>query len=245
MLKKLFPREEIGIDLGTANTLIYKKGTGIVLNEPTMITIHRADNRVIAIGKEAADMMGKTADPIEIIRPMRDGVIAQYKLTGIMLKGFIQAVIGRRARLQTIIISIPVGCTDIETMAVKRTLEEIAPNKVHSISQPLAAAIGGGINIKQPVGRMVIDVGGGTTQIAIISALGVVISKTMKVGGDALTDAIARFVKHTHKVAIGEKIAEEIKFNIGNVHKDIKLENYQVNGLNLITGKPIVLELTA
>ncbi|MEW5914702.1 MAG: rod shape-determining protein [Thermodesulfobacteriota bacterium] len=247
---------DMAIDLGTANTLVYVKGKGIVLSEPSVVAVRRdarGGNRVLAVGKEAKMMLGRTPGNIQAIRPMKDGVIADFEVTEAMLRHFIRKVHARRTLIRPrIIISVPSGITQVEKRAVRESAESAGAREVYLVEEPMAAAIGAGLPITEPTSNMVVDIGGGTTEVAVISLAGVVYSKSVRVGGDKMDEAILQYIKRKHNLLIGERTAEMIKTTIGNAHPappgkygDSFKESIEVKGRDLITGIPKTLTLTS
>lgn len=241
MLTKL-----IGIDLGTVNVLVYVKGKGIVLQEPSVVAISTKDNRIVAVGEEAQQMLGRTPDTIEVSRPMRDGVIADYGVTEAMLRYFIGKVCGRfRLFKPEIMISVPVGVTSVESRAVHDAAIQAGGRNVYLIPEPLAAALGAGMPIDTPTGNMIVDVGGGTCESAVISVNGIVVSASIRVGGNKMDEAIASYIKRKYNLAIGERTAEEIKIEIGSalpLEENLRLE---VRGRDTVAGLPRTIEVTS
>ena len=220
---------DIGIDLGTANVLIYLKGKGIVLNEPSIVVIDTETKRVIAVGEEAKEMLGKTPGKIKAIKPMKDGVIADFELTEIMLNEFIKKAKARRC---------PTNITQVEKNALREAAERTGARKVYIEEEPKVAAIGAGMDISKPTANMVLDIGGGTTDIAILSLNGIVESSSLKIAGNTLDNDIIRYIRDKYKVLIGENTAEDIKINFTNIYKPNKKEKKEVRGRDLITGLP-------
>lgn len=243
MLRKLLGwfSNDLAIDLGTANTLVYVKGKGVVCNEPSIVAVRRSDRKVIAVGAEAKKMLGKTPADVVAIRPMKDGVIADFDATEQMLKYFIKKVHNRRSFISPrVIIGVPSGITQVEQRAVKDASHASGAREVYLIREPMAAAIGVGLPIGEPSGNMIVDIGGGTTDSAIISLDGVVYSKAVRVGGDKMDEAIASYIKRKYNLMIGERTAEEIKITIGSAcdtgEGDSRL--MEIKGRDLITGIP-------
>ena len=240
---------DLAIDLGTVNTLVYVKGKGIVLNEPSVVAVHtdsRGIKKVLAIGADAKRMLGKTPGNIVAIRPMKDGVIADFEITGAMLRHFILRVHNRRSFVRPrIIISIPSGITPVERRAVKETAESAGAREVYLIEEPMAAAIGAGLPITEPVSSMIVDIGGGTTEVAIISLAGIVYSKSVRVAGDKIDDAIVQYMKRRHSLLIGERTGEKIKTTLGCAYPDKELMKADVKGRDLISGIPKIVEITS
>ncbi|MFH1035172.1 MAG: rod shape-determining protein [Pseudomonadota bacterium] len=236
---------DMAIDLGTANTLVYVKGKGIVLSEPSVVAVRkdaRYGNRVLAVGKEAKMMLGRTPGNIVAIRPMKDGVIADFEVTEAMLRHFIRKVHHRRNLIRPrIIISVPSGITQVEKRAVRESAESAGAREVYLIEEPMAAAIGAGLPITEPTSNMVVDIGGGTTEVAVISLAGIVYSKSVRVGGDKMDESILQHIKRQHNLLIGERTAEMIKTTIGNACPGENLETLEVKGRDLVTGIPKTL----
>ncbi|MDD3223414.1 MAG: rod shape-determining protein [Clostridium sp.] len=237
---------DMGIDLGTATVLVFLKGKGIILKEPSVVAINRNNNQVLAVGEEARMMIGRTPGNIVAIRPLRDGVISDYDITEKMLKYFIQKACGKR-RLSTprVVVCVPCEATEVEKRAVKDASINAGAKKPCLIEEPLAAAIGAGIDITKASGNMVIDIGGGTTDIAVISLGGIVVRKSIKVAGDKFDDSIIKFIRKRHKLMIGERTAEEIKIKIGSAFKNEVEDSIEIRGRDLITGLPKNLEITS
>lgn len=238
-------RQDIGIDLGTATVIIYSKGSGIVLREPSVAAIDKMSGNVYAVGVDAQRMLGRTPSNIVAIRPLRDGVISDYDTTEKMLKQFLNKVNFSGFFKPNIVICVPSGVTEVEERAVIDVALQAGAKKAYVIEEPIAAAIGAGIDISQPMGNMIVDIGGGTTDIAVISLGGVVASASIKVAGDTFDDAIVKYVKKKYNVLIGERTAEEIKTTVGSVvdtGEEIKIE---VRGRNLMTGLPKKIEITS
>ena len=239
---------DLAIDLGTANTLVYVKGKGIVLSEPSVVAIrtdNRAKNRVVAVGFEAKQMLGRTPGHIVAIRPMRDGVIADFEVTEAMLRHFIHKVHNRRAFVRPrIIIAVPSGITQVEKRAVRESAESAGAREVFLIEEPMAAAIGAGLPITEPTCNMVVDIGGGTTEVAVISLAGIVYSRSLRVAGDKMDASIIQYIKRKYNLLIGERTAEIIKTSIGNAYPDLQnLETIEVKGRDLASGIPKILTI--
>ena len=239
---------DLAIDLGTANTLVYVKGKGIVLREPSVVAVrtdHRAKNRVLAVGNEAKNMLGRTPGNIVAIRPMRDGVIADFEVTEAMLKHFIRKVHNRRAFVRPrIVVAVPSGITQVEKRAVRESAESAGAREVFLIEEPMAAAIGADLPITEPTCNMVVDIGGGTTEVAVISLAGIVYSRSMRVAGDKMDAAIIQYIKRKYNLLIGERTAEIIKTTIGNAYPDPQdLETIEVKGRDLVSGIPKILAI--
>ncbi len=237
---------DMGIDLGTATTLVYVKGEGIVLCEPSVVAIERGTSHVLAVGEEAKRMLGRTPGNIVAIRPMKDGVIADFEITEAMLRYFIKKVHHRRVLVRPrIVIAIPSGITEVEKRAVKDSAERAGAREVFLIEEPIAAAIGVGLPIQEPIGNMVIDIGGGTTEIAVISLAGVVFSKSIRIGGDEMDDAIIEYLKKTYNLLIGERTAEDIKIKIGSGYPLEEEMTLEVKGRDLVAGLPKSVTITS
>jgi len=230
---------DLAIDLGTANTLVYVKGKGIVLNEPSVVAIQRDTGKVLKVGKEAKIMVGRTPGNIVAIRPMKDGVIADFKYTEAMLRYFIQKVHNRKSLIRPrIIISVPSGVTQVERRAVRDSAQSAGAREVYLIEEPMAAAIGAGLPITEANGNMVIDIGGGTTDIAIISLAGIVYSRSVRTGGNKMDEAIIQAIKKKYNLLVGERTAEEIKIEIGSAFPIEENKNLEVKGRDLVSGIP-------
>ncbi|MBM3320754.1 MAG: rod shape-determining protein [Candidatus Eisenbacteria bacterium] len=230
---------DISIDLGTANTLIYVKGRGIVLNEPSVAALDKATGRVIAVGKEAKGMLGRTPGEIVAIRPLKEGVIADFETAESLLREFIQKVQKRRLFIRPrIMIAVPSGITEVEKRAVRDSAAAAGAREVYLVTEPVAAAIGVGLPINKPAGNMVIDIGGGTTEIAVIALYGIVTSTSIRVGGDKLDEAIIHFVKRTFNLLIGDQTAEQIKIRIGTAYDLGAEEEMEIKGRDLVSGVP-------
>lgn len=240
---------DLAIDLGTANTLVCVKGEGVVLSEPSVVAVHRDSRgmkKVLAVGAEAKRMLGRTPGNIVAIRPMRDGVIADFEITEAMLRHFIQRVHNRRTLVRPrIIISIPSGITQVEKRAVKETAESAGAREVYLIEEPMAAAIGAGLPITEPISSMIVDIGGGTTEVAVISLAGIVYAKSVRVAGDRLDEAIVQYMKRKYSLLIGERSGEMIKTTIGCAYPDDELRTVDVKGRDLISGIPKIIEINS
>ena len=237
---------DLAIDLGTANTLVFVKGKGIVLREPSVVAVRQdgRTNKVLAVGKEAKMMLGRTPGNISAIRPIRDGVIADFEVTEAMLRYFINKVHNRRTLVHPrIIISVPSGITQVERRAVRESAESAGAREVYLIDEPMAAAIGSGLPITEPTANMVVDIGGGTTEVAVISLAGVVYSSSVRVAGDKMDDAILHYIKRKHNLAIGEHSAEVIKTSIGDVMPEAPYETMDIKGRDLVSGVPKTLTI--
>ncbi len=238
---------DLAIDLGTANTLVYVKGKGVVLSEPSVVAVRRdgrAYNKVLAVGNEAKMMLGRTPGSISVIHPMKDGVIADFDVTETMLRHFIRKVQKRRNLVRPrVIVCVPSGITSVEKRAVGEAAEAAGAREVFYIEEPMAAAMGAGLPITEAVGNMVVDIGGGTTEVAVISLAGIVYSKSVRVGGNKMDEAILQYVKQRYNLLIGESSAELIKTNIGNASQADEAERMEVKGRDLISGVPKIIEL--
>jgi rod shape-determining protein MreB len=241
--------EDLAIDLGTANTLVYKKGKGVVLSEPSVVAVRkdgRGTNKVLSVGNEAKLMLGRTPDNIVTLRPMKDGVIADFDVTEAMLRHFIRKVNNRRTLAKTrVIVCVPSGITMVEKRAVREAAEAAGAREVFLIEEPVAAAIGAGLPVTEPVGNMIVDIGGGTTEVAVIALAGVVYSKSVRVGGNMMDDAILQHIKRKYNLLIGESSAEHIKTTIGNAVMKDKVKRMEVKGRDLVSGIPKILEVDA
>lgn len=236
--------KDIGIDLGTANVLIYIKGQGIVLNEPSVVAIEKETKKPLAVGTEAHEMLGRTPDKVTAIRPLKDGVIADFEITEIMLDDFIRKINGRGMfRKPKILICCPSNITQVEKNAIKEAAEKLGAKKVYLEEEPKVAAIGAGMDIYKPSGNMVIDIGGGTTDIAVLSMGGIVTSTSIKTAGNTFDNDIMKYVKNKYKLLIGDRTAEEIKVNVGTVYTDGKKKSMEVRGRDLVTGLPHTIEV--
>ena len=236
---------DIGIDLGTANVLIYVKNKGIVLREPSVVAVDKDTNRVLAIGEEARRMIGRTPGNIVAIRPLKEGVIADYDITESMLRHFIEKVVGRSFVFRPrIMICIPSGCTMVEQRAVQEAAEQAGARHTQLIEEPLAAALGAGLDIVEPCGSMVVDIGGGTTDIAVISRGGIVTSASLRIAGDKFDSDIIAYVKREFNMMIGERTAEDIKMNVGAAFADARAEEMDIRGRDMLTGLPKNLVIT-
>ena len=238
--------KSIGIDLGTANVLVYVKGRGVVLNEPSVVAYSEADNRVLAVGRQAREMLGRSPDRIQVVRPMRDGVIADYTITEAMLRYFLRRVSGRFSLFRPIVmICIPAGVTNVESRAVLDATLQAGAREAHLIPEPLAAAIGANVPIDGPVGNMVIDIGGGTTEAAVISLNDIVVSASIRVGGNKMDELIQTYVRRKYNLVIGDRTAEEVKLHAGSALPLHDEEIVEVRGRDQIDGLPKVRRLSS
>src|SRR6201986_1144884 len=240
---------DLAIDLGTATTLIYVKGKGIVSCEPSVVAVQRdsrGDKSVLAVGREAKEMLGRTPGNIQAIRPLRDGVIADFEITEAMLRYFIARAHNRKTLVRPrIIICIPFGITQVEKRAVKESAQSAGAREVYLIEEPMAAALGAGLPIREPSGNMIVDIGGGTTEVAVISLGGIVYSKSVRVAGDKFDDAIVNYIKRKYSLLIGERTAEQIKLSIGCAYPFEEEKVYEVKGRDLISGAPKKIEVNS
>ena len=237
---------DIGIDLGTASVLVYVKGKGVVLKEPSVVAYDRETNEVKAIGEEARLMLGRTPGNIIAVRPLRHGVISDYTITEKMIKYFILKALGRRTfKKPRICICVPSGVTEVEKKAVEEATFAAGAREVHLIEEPVAAAIGAGIDISKACGNMIVDVGGGTSDIAVISLGGTVVNTSIKIAGDDFDEAIVRYMRKKHNLLIGDRTAEEIKIKIGTTYPLAEIEKLEVKGRNLVTGLPKTVLVTS
>ena len=240
---------DMAIDLGTANTLVYVKGKGIVLNEPSVVAVHKDSKgvkKVLAVGAEAKKMLGRTPGNIVAIRPMRDGVIADFDITEAMLRHFILRVHNRKALVRPrVIVSVPSCITQVERRAVRETVESAGAREIYLIEEPMAAAIGAGLPITEPISSMVVDIGGGTTEVAVISLAGIVYSKSVRVAGDKIDEEIVQYIKRKYSLLIGERSAEIIKTTIGCAYPEKELRMTNVKGRDLISGIPKIIEINS
>jgi rod shape-determining protein MreB len=236
---------DMAVDLGTANTLVYLNGKGIVLCEPSVVAIDKDSNQVLAVGTEAKEMLGRTPGNIVAIRPMKDGVIANFEITEAMLRYFITKVHNRKTLVRPrIIICVPTGITQVEKRAVRDSAESAGAREVYLIEEPMAAAIGVGLPVQEPSGNMVLDVGGGTTEVAVISLSGIVFSKSVRVGGDAMDECIVNYIKRKYNLLIGERTAEKIKIEIGSAYPLEETLSMEVKGRDLVDGIPKTFQIT-
>jgi len=243
---KTFLSFDIGIDLGTANTLVYVKGEGIVLCEPSVVAIKKGTNQVLAVGEEAKRMLGRTPGNIVAIRPMKDGVIADFDISERMLRYFISRVHNRKRFIKPlIVIAVPSGITEVEKRAVVDSAERAGARDVFLIEEPKAAAIGVGLPVQDPIANMIVDIGGGTTEIAIISLGGIVCAKSLRIGGDEMDDAIIQHLKRSYNLMVGERTAEELKIKIGSAYPLEEEMNMEIRGRDLIAGLPKTIKVTS
>jgi len=236
---------DIGIDLGTANTLIHVKGKGIVVNEPSIIALEGDSDKIVAVGNEAREMMGRTHQDIIIIRPLKDGVIADFEATEIMIREFVKKASVNRMMLGKIVVDVPSGITEVEKRAVRDSAERAGGREIHLVAEAMAAAIGVGLDISEPMGNMIVDIGGGTSEIAVISLNGIVHHSSIRVGGDEMNDAIVQFFKKSFNLLIGEKTSEKIKNSIGSATAMEEEITAEVKGRDLVDGIPKTIEISS
>ncbi len=236
---------DLAVDLGTANTLIWMKGKGVVLSEPSIVAFDKTTKKIVAIGNEAREMQGKTHRDLQVIRPMRDGVIADFEIAEGMLRAFIKKIISSWVPSRRIVISVPSGVTEVEKRAVRDSCEHAGAKEVHLIAEPMAGAIGIGLEVDAPIGNMIIDIGGGTTEIAVIALSGIAQEESIRIAGDELNSAIAGFFKKVHNILIGERTAEIIKCEVGSAVPLKQELVVRVKGRDLRTGLPTILEVSS
>jgi rod shape-determining protein MreB and related proteins len=240
---------DLAIDLGTANTLTFVRGKGIIANEPSVVAVQRLGNgtkKVLAVGKQAKEMLGRTPGNITAVRPMKDGVIADFEVTEAMLRYFITRAHNRQTLVKPrIIIGVPSGITEVEKRAVRDSALAAGAREVYLIEEPMAAAIGAGLPVTEPSGNMVVDIGGGTTEVAVISLAGIVAARSIRVAGDKMDDAIVSFVKRKYNLLIGDRTAEEIKKRIGNAHPPAEVESMEIKGRDLVAGVPKTISVNS
>lgn len=239
--------KDLGIDLGTANSLVYLKGKGIILVEPSVVAIQSDSGKVLAVGEEAKQMIGRTPGNIIAIRPMKDGVIADYDITQAMLKHFITRALGQNNPFMRprVVISIPTGCTSVEERAVKEAALQAGAKEAYLLEEPMAAAIGAGLPVDEPTGNLIVDIGGGTTEVAVISLGGIVTAKSVRVAGDSMDDAIIAHLKKNYNLLIGERTAEDIKISVGSALWIGPEGFYEVRGRDLVSGLPKTIEVSS
>ncbi len=243
--KDLFSND-IGIDLGTASTLVYVKGEGIVITEPSVVAIDKDTNKVLAVGEEAKRMVGRTPSNIVAIRPLKDGVISDFAVTEEMLRYFLSRAHRRRKLVRPrVVVGVPSGITEVERRAVKESAERAGSREIYLIEEPMAAAIGAGLPVQDAGGNMIVDIGGGTTEVAVISLGGIVVSKSVRVAGNEMDEAIITYIKNEYNLMIGERTAEEVKIQIGSAFPLEEEEEMEVKGRDLITGLPRTLKITS
>jgi rod shape-determining protein MreB and related proteins len=236
---------DLAIDLGTANTLIYMRGKGVVLNEPSIVAFDRGTKKIVSIGNEAREMVGKTHNEIRTIRPLKDGVIADFEIAEGMLRAFIRKINANWFPSRRIVICVPSGITEVEKRAVRDSAEHAGAREVHLIAEPMAAAIGVGLDVEAPVGNMIIDIGGGTTEIAVIALSGIVNEESVRIAGDEMNNAIVQYLKKNHNILIGERTAEEAKIQIGSAMPLNEELTMQIKGRDLVNGIPKTIEISS
>jgi rod shape-determining protein MreB and related proteins len=241
---------DLSIDLGTANTLVYVRGKGIVINEPSVVAVYKhprtGKDEVLAVGQEAKEMLGRTPGSIRAIRPMKDGVIADFEITEAMLRYFIRKAHNRNTLVKPrIVICVPFGITEVEKRAVRESAISAGAREVHLVEEPMAAAIGSGLPISEPSGNMIVDIGGGTTEVAVISLAGIVFSQSVRIAGDKMDEAIVNYVKRKYNLLIGERTAEDIKVHVGAAHPSAPMAKMEVKGRDLVAGIPKTLEISS
>ena len=238
--------KDMGIDLGTANTLVYIKGRGIVAREPSVVAIQTNTKQVLAVGEEAKKMIGRTPGNIVAIRPLKDGVIADFDVTKSMLKYFIRKATKKRTFFQPrVVVCVPSGVTEVEKRAVEEAAIHAGARDAYLIEEPMAAAIGAGLPVQEPTGSMIVDIGGGTTEVAIISLGGIVTSKSIRVGGDELDESIVNFIKKEYSLMIGERTAEEVKITIGSADGNSEISTMEIRGRDMISGLPKTINVSS
>ena len=243
----MFGNKDMGIDLGTANTLVHVKGKGVILTEPSVVAIQNDTGKVLAVGAEAKKMIGRTPGNIVAIRPMKEGVIADFDITQAMLRYFITKAVESRSPFSRprVVISIPTGCTTVEERAVREAALSGGAKEAYLLEEPMAAAIGAGLPVDEATGNMIVDIGGGTTEVAVISLGGIVTARSVRVAGDRMDDAIVLHLRKNYNMLIGERTAENIKINVGSAHPDETDELYAVKGRDLLSGLPKTVEVTS
>lgn len=238
--------KDLGIDLGTANTLVYLKGKGIIIKEPSVVAIHSDTREVLAVGEEAKKMIGRTPGHIVAIRPLSDGVIADFDVTQSMLKYFIKSANTRKSIVQPrVVVCVPSGVTEVEKRAVEEATVQAGAREAYLIEEPMAAAIGAGLPVQEPTGSMIVDIGGGTTEVAIISLGGIVTSRSVRIGGDELDTSIVTYVKKEYNLMIGERTAEQVKVEIGSADSNTKEKKMNITGRDLVSGLPKTIEINS
>lgn len=243
---KLGVNKDIGIDLGTANTLVFLKGKGIILKEPSVVAIDARTGEILAVGNDAKAMIGKTPSNIMAIRPLKDGVIADFDITKKMLKYFIHKTIkGMGIVRPRVLVGVPLGITQVESRAVIDAAQQAGAKEAYIIEEPIAAAIGAELNVEEPLGKMIVDIGGGTTEVAIISLGGIVVGRSIRIGGNEMDSAIIRYIKRTYNLEVGDRTAENAKIMVGYAAKPIPAESYTIKGRNLTSGLPTSIQVSA
>lgn len=244
----MFGKTEFGIDLGTANILIYEKSKGIIVNEPAIVVMNTKDNEVIAVGEKAKSMVGKTPGHMKPIQPLKGGVIADFEITAKMLKQFMKIAskqLGSSMRKPTVVVCVPSGSTSVERRAIHDAVASFGAKKVFLIDEPVAAAIGADLPVDEPIASVIVDIGGGTSEVGIISFGGVVSGEAIRVGGDDFDHEIIQYIRQKHNILIGQRTAEQIKIEIGNALKDHEEETFETRGRDLLTGLPKTIEITS
>ncbi len=237
---------DIGIDLGTANCLVFVRGQGVVLNEPSVVAVENSSGRVLAVGKEAKDMLGRTPGDIRAVRPMKEGVIADFEITESMLRYFIKKVRKRTQLMRPrLVVAVPTGITEVESKAVEESAKNAGCREVITIYEPMAAALGVGLPVDEPIGNMIVDIGGGTTEVAVVSLNGIVESRSVRVGGDTMDAGIVRYIKRSYSLLIGERTAENIKINIGSAYPMAEELEMEVKGRDLNGGLPKTITINS
>src|SRR6186997_2800936 len=237
---------DLAVDLGTANSLVFCHGRGIVVSEPSIVAVNQKTGRVLAVGKEAKEMLGRTPGNIVAIRPMKDGVIADFEVTEAMLRYFIQKAHHRRTLVRPrVIVCVPSGITEVEKRAVRDSALAASAREVYLIEEPMAAAIGAGLPVTEPSGNMIVDIGGGTTEVAVISLAGIVVSKSIRVAGDKMDEAIVAYIKRKYNLLVGERTAETIKKQIGNAYPTDEVTTMEIKGRDLVAGVPKTLSMNS
>lgn len=245
MFKNVILSRDIGIDLGTATVQVFVQGKGIAMREPSVVAIDKTTDRVIKVGKEAQEMMGRTPDSISALRPLKDGIINEYDVTLKMLQYFIRRACGKTLLQPRIMIGVPSGMTEVEERAILDAAREAGARRTYLLENPIAAALGAGLNINTAIGNMTVDIGGGITEIAVISLGGIVVSKTIKTGGDSFDEAITSYVKNNYNILIGERTAEAIKIRIGEVYEHTEARKFEVKGRDMSSGMPKTVTLSS
>ncbi len=245
MSKNIFFSSDIGIDLGTATVQVYVRGRGVDMCEPSVVAIDKTTDRVIKVGREAQEMLGRTPDGIVALRPLKDGIVNDYEVTLKMLQYFIRRASGKALFTPRVVITVPAGISEVEQRAVLDAAKEAGARKTYLLESPIAAALGAGLNVKTAIGNMTVDIGGGVTEIAVLSLGGIVVSKTVKVGGDSFDEAIVKYVRDNYNMLIGERTAEDIKIRIGNVYEHGEARLVNVKGRDLSSGMPKTVTLSS
>lgn len=247
MARRRLLSRDIGIDLGTANTVIYLRGKGVVMREPSVVAVNNTNDKIVAVGERARDMLGRTPGNVLAIKPLRDGVIADFDMTQEMLRYFVKKLVYKNSIIKPrVLICVPVGVTEVEKRAVEEVTRQAGAKEVYLIEEPMAAAIGAGLPVEEPTGSMVVDIGGGTTEVAMIALGGLVTSRSVRVAGNKMDEDIIHYVKKIYNVMIGERTAEQIKIAVGSAKlNDNEKESVQIRGRNLVTGLPKTLNISS